>query len=79
MENSKPVYDFDELTKVMRKWASGTNEKRYVCTFEEANDGSGDGILNFPDEMCSELGWEVGDTIEIDVDENNHIFLTKKS
>lgn len=79
MENDKPTYDFEELTKVMRTWASGTYEKRYTCTFENANDGSGDGILNFPDGMCDDLGWTVGDVIEIEVDENNHIFMTKKS
>ncbi|AJW93550.1 hypothetical protein BM43_7638 (plasmid) [Burkholderia gladioli] len=44
--------------------------QRWVIGIQDSPDGSGDGILQFPDELWDELvaqGWEVGDVLEIDV------------
>jgi formylmethanofuran dehydrogenase subunit D len=51
--------------------------KKYVSEVIEADDGSGDAILQFPDEMIESLGWEEGDTLSITT-ENDSIILKKK-
>lgn len=80
MENTeitKPVYDFVELTKVFQNWASEKYEKRFICTVEDANDGSGDQFLIFPDDALAEIGWNIGDNIKIELSEEKHLILTK--
>lgn len=45
--------------------------KRWIIEIQDSTDGSGDGILNLPDEIWNELmtqGWQVGDVLEIDLD-----------
>jgi hypothetical protein len=45
------------------------SSKRWIIDMQDAGDGSGDGILQLPDELWSELvakGWKVGDILEID-------------
>lgn len=39
--------------------------KRFTVTLEE--DEFGELILPIPDEVCEELGWEVGDELEYDI------------
>lgn len=51
--------------------------KVYSVTLEDANDGSGDLILPFPDDLLEQLGWKEGDTLSFDVDENGHIVMNK--
>jgi hypothetical protein len=51
--------------------------KKYVSEVIEADDGSGDAILQFPDEMIETLGWKEGDTLSITT-ENDSIILKKK-
>ena len=41
--------------------------KRFTITIEE--DEFGDLILPIPDEVCEDLGWNVGDDLEFDVDD----------
>jgi bifunctional DNA-binding transcriptional regulator/antitoxin component of YhaV-PrlF toxin-antitoxin module len=49
--------------------------KSYVTLIEEAPDGSGDGILTFPDEMIAELGWKEGQRLQFSVNEEGNITL----
>lgn len=49
--------------------------KSYVTLIEEAPDGSGDGILTFPDEMIAELGWKEGQRLQFSVSEEGNIIL----
>jgi len=49
--------------------------KTYSTIIEDAPDGSGDGILTFPDEMIEELGWKEGQAIDLYVDEHGRITL----
>ena len=72
-------YDFDELTKVFHNWASPKNEKRFICTVETANDGSGDQILIFPEGALEEMGWNLGETINFELSEEKNLILTKIS
>jgi bifunctional DNA-binding transcriptional regulator/antitoxin component of YhaV-PrlF toxin-antitoxin module len=49
--------------------------KTYSTIIEDAPDGSGDGILTFPDEMIEELGWKEGQNLDLYVDEHGRIIL----
>lgn len=52
------------------------SKKNWQVTLIDAGDGSGDVILNFPDEMMALMGWAIGDTLSIEVIDNS-IELTK--
>jgi hypothetical protein len=38
---------------------------------------TGDLVMPFPEGMCDELGWEIGDTLQWNVQEDGTIILTK--
>jgi hypothetical protein len=38
---------------------------------------NGDAVIELPDELCEELGWVVGDTLDIDTDADNNIIIKK--
>ena len=39
------------------------NNKKWQVTLEEADDGSGDLVLPFPQGMLDEVGWKSGDNL----------------
>ena len=41
--------------------------KTYTAEILDAEDGSGDGILQLPDDFCKEDDWREGDRIEMEV------------
>nr|WP_233451641.1 hypothetical protein [Paraburkholderia caribensis] len=44
--------------------------KRWFVEIQDSADGSGDGIVQLPDELWNELtaqGWQIGDVLEIDL------------
>jgi uncharacterized membrane protein (UPF0127 family) len=43
----------------------------------ETDDGTGDAIIELPDELLEKIGWKVGDEIQIARDEAGDIRLTK--
>jgi len=55
--------------------------KRYIIDVQEANDGSGDAILEFPEEFIAETGWKEGTVLNLKVEETptgNIIVMTEK-
>jgi len=55
--------------------------KRYVADVIEANDGTGDQILQFPQELVDEMGWKEGTVLDLKVEESptgNVIVITEK-
>lgn len=42
--------------------------KKYTTEILDAQDGSGDGILTFPEEMIKEMQWLEGDTLNLKVE-----------
>jgi hypothetical protein len=55
--------------------------KRYIIDLQEANDGTGDAILQFPDELLAETGWKEGTVLSMRVEETprgNVIIMTEK-
>jgi len=55
--------------------------KSYIIDLQEANDGTGDAILQFPDELLAETGWKEGTVLSMRVEETprgNVIIMTEK-
>jgi hypothetical protein len=55
--------------------------KSYIIDLQEANDGTGDAILQFPDELLAETGWKEGTVLDMRVEETprgNVIVMTEK-
>ena len=55
--------------------------KRYIADVIEANDGTGDQILQFPQELVDEMGWKEGTVLNLEVEETptgNVIVITEK-
>jgi hypothetical protein len=55
--------------------------KRYIIDVQEANDGTGDAILEFPEEFIAETGWKEGTVLNLRVEETptgNIIVMTEK-
>lgn len=45
-------------------------KKIWQVTLIDAGDGSGDAILNLPDELMTLMGWAIGGTLSIEVSDN---------
>jgi hypothetical protein len=55
--------------------------KSYIIDLQEADDGTGDAILQFPDELLAETGWKEGTVLNMRVEETprgNVIIMTEK-
>jgi hypothetical protein len=52
------------------------SSRKYTLTIEETNDGTGDGIITFPDEIIEQLGWYENMPIKMVV-EGNTLVITK--
>lgn len=67
-----------ELTQIVHNWVNPKPKIYTGITIDDAEDGSGDGVLTFPEGMCEELGWKEGDTIIFTTSELGHITVSKK-
>lgn len=63
-----------ELSKVVHNWVNPT----YLAKIEDAGDGSGDGILTFPEGFCESQGWKVGDTLDLFASGEGNLIISKK-
>ena len=52
--------------------------KVYTADILEANDGTGDLILQFPDELVAEMNWKEGTELELSTEKNGVIVITEK-
>ena len=53
-------------------------KKVYEGQFLEANDGTGDLILQFPAELVAEMNWKEGTELELSAEKNGVIVITEK-
>lgn len=56
-------------------------QKSWTVNLLEAEDGSGDAILQFPDELIQEKGWKEGTELNLQVEETptgNVLVITEK-
>jgi hypothetical protein len=49
-----------------------------MTTIEDAGDGSGDGILNLPSDLCELKGWTEGTVLHMDVKDGCIYIYDKK-
>lgn len=49
----------------------------WITTIEDANDGSGDGILIIPPELCEMKGWKEGTVLWLDAVDGKLIISEK--
>jgi hypothetical protein len=68
-------YDFNELDQAIRRMVVERRfqedlenyGKSWVCDIVDAEDGSGDAILTFPDELVMLQGWKEGTELKLTV------------
>ena len=53
--------------------------KTYTADIIEANDGTGDLILQFPDELLTEMNWKEGTELNLSLEKDGVIVITEKS
>ena len=53
--------------------------KVYTADILEANDGTGDLILQFPDELLKEMNWKEGTELNLSLEKDGVIVITEKS
>lgn len=51
-------------------------EKTWSCIIEDADDGSGDGILTLPPELCEMKGWKEGTVLNMKA-ENGVLYISE--
>jgi antitoxin component of MazEF toxin-antitoxin module len=54
-------------------------ENTWISYIQDAEDGSGDGILTFPPELIEKMGWKEGTTLHLEVTEEGTLIITDKS
>ena len=70
-------YEFDELDQAFRRMIVVSQFEKdlenygnsWICDVEDANDGTGDAILTFPDELVMLKGWKEGTVLNMEVEE----------
>ncbi len=62
----------DELLAILLKHLPPSGQR---VTIQDAGDGSGDGMLELPDDLIVQLGWKEGDTLSITNDESGALIL----
>lgn len=67
-----------ELTKIVHNWANTKPVITEYASIEDAGDGSGDGILTFPEGFCETQGWKVGDTLDLFASSDGNLIISKK-
>ena len=56
-------------------------QKTWIADIIEANDGTGDAILQFPDDFIAETGWKEGTELNLELRETptgNVLVITEK-
>lgn len=72
--------DDPALLEILLKYLpSGTDTRTNLwrTTIVEASDGSGDGIIQLPDELLMQIGWKEGDTLSIVQDDSGNLIIRR--
>jgi hypothetical protein len=70
-------YEFSELDQAIRRMVVERQFQEdlenygnsWICDVDDANDGTGDAILTFPDELVMLKGWKEGTVLNMEVEE----------
>ena len=57
----------------------GTENQRWTVTCQDAADGTGDMIVPLPDDLLSEIGLVIGDTLTVEKQPDGSLTLTRTS
>lgn len=74
--------DDGALLNILLKYLPSTRLKdaqtnAFTGQIVDAGDGSGDGILELPDELLAPLGWKEGDTLSIETTDSGELLLKR--
>ena len=69
----------EDLTAVIHQWVNPKPSFSVYAHIEDAGDGSGDGILTFPEGMCESVGWKAGDTLDFHLASDGKLHISKIS
>jgi hypothetical protein len=86
------IYEFTELDQAVRRmvverqWQEdlenyGGSWVSWVCDVQDADDGTGDAILTFPDELVMLKGWKEGTVLNMEIEQRptgNVLIITEK-
>ena len=72
----------DALISILLKYIESTNASRagsvkLTTTVVDAGDGTGDGMIEIPDELLAALGWREGDVLNVKVREPSVLVLER--
>ncbi|MFZ6690015.1 hypothetical protein ACO0K0_19950 [Undibacterium sp. SXout11W] len=72
----------DALLSILLKHIESTNASRggsikFTTTVVDAGDGTGDGMIEIPDELLAALGWHEGDVLNVKVREPSVLVLER--
>ena len=72
----------DALISILLKYIESTNASRagsvkFTTTVVDAGDGTGDGMIEIPDELLAALGWREGDVLNVKVREPSVLVLER--
>ena len=76
-EQKSTKIDWEPLSEVTKQWAVMSQwstdldnyQNSWICDVEEANDGTGDAIVTFPDELIMLKGWKEGTKLNMEVEQ----------
>lgn len=54
---------------------TGTTDKRWQVTIEDA--GNNEALIPLPDELLEQLGWQIGDEVEVDTVRQGELIISK--
>lgn len=54
-----------------------TNKAVWNVVCQDAGDGSGDLVVELPEDLLTELNWKEGDTLNFDIQQDRTITLSK--
>lgn len=79
----EPVSQATKRWAIMSQWENDLENygKTWSASIEEANDGTGDAILTFPDELLMLKGWSEGTVLNMEVEQTptgNVLVITEK-
>jgi hypothetical protein len=83
------IYEFTELDQAVRRmvverqWQEDLENYggSWMCDVQDADDGTGDAILTFPDELVMLKGWKEGTVLNMEVEQRptgNVLIITEK-
>ena len=47
------------------KSMSTLNKATWTASLQDTQDGSGDAVVEFPDELINLMGWQIGDVLDV--------------